>query len=85
MTQGQQVQIFLKRSSESTQLNVLVDGKHFSEVSSTGLSLISDDDYQEYPYGAAIPHPELTLYDHPKYLPNPFLKVRLEKSFSYDY
>lgn len=74
---GQSVQVKVLRTNTSTSLHVFTEGNYFKESLKMGVSLLQEDDYEQFPFGDSQPLPEMVYYPHSMTKPRPFFLVYL--------
>lgn len=77
LNKGYPVQLHLTRTRTTTTLHLLTRDQSFQASQDVGVELIEEKQYQQFPFGSEIPDPELSLYEQPTTLPQPYLKVHI--------
>ena len=55
LNSGKSVQVSFILNEDKTTLSVLTEGQKFESVLEEGISLISENEYTQYPYGQGLP------------------------------
>ena len=76
LNEGQLVQVHVARNRSATILYVMTREQEFSDGLELGPRLLTEDQYQKFPFGKEIPHPELTLYGRDAEITAPHIMVK---------